>query len=95
MTAPDLFESFLASSETMMAAAIQQDWNALLDSANRRDDLEKAIKQRRATELRPLSPREEEIFRRVLVLDQEVRDRVEPWLKHSGKLLARWGALPS
>lgn len=89
------FEDFLARSEAMMDAAIRQDWNALQENANQRDVLENEIRRSRAIDSRPLTPREEAIFRRVLELDQEVRDRVEPWLKHTGKLLSRWGSLSS
>lgn len=95
MSAPDLFAEFLARSEAMMAAAIDQDWAALQANASQRDEIEAAIKRQHAIERRPLNDREAEVFRRVQELDREVRDRVEPWLKHAGKLLSRWGALSS
>ena len=93
MSGPTLYDDFLARSKAMVAAAIAQDWHALAEHARQRDILENEIRRQRALSRRPLTPHEEATFRQVLALDQEVRDRVEPWLKHTGKLLSRWSVL--
>ncbi len=93
----DPYEAFLSCSEEMFAAAVKQEWDTLTTLMEQRSQWESEIRRLRALDgpRQPLSPRQQEIFRRVLDLDHEVQDRVGPWLTHAGKLLKSWGALPS